>query len=52
MEPDSGPLYRLVTVELVARTILSIDQSSEVDRDVLLTNLVCKVWPTRHSQNN
>jgi hypothetical protein len=42
----------MATAELVGRTILSIEQSSEVDRDVLLTNLVCRVWPTRYSQNN
>jgi hypothetical protein len=53
MESDSGvPLYRMLTAELVARTILKIDQSSEVDRDILLANLVGRVWPTRRSQNN
>jgi hypothetical protein len=52
MESDSGPLYRMITPELVARTIVNIDQSGEVDRDVLLANLLSKVWPTRHSQNN
>jgi hypothetical protein len=51
MESDSGPLDGVVTPALVAKAIEEIDQSSEVDCDVLLATLLCAAWPTRPAQN-
>jgi hypothetical protein len=51
MESDSGPLDAALAAALVARVIHEIDQSSEVDRDALLSNLLCAAWPTRVAQN-
>jgi hypothetical protein len=51
MNPDSRPPDAATAAALVARAISDIDGSGEVDRDVLLSNLLCAAWPTRPAQN-
>jgi hypothetical protein len=51
MEPDSWPLDAVSAAELLARVIRDIDQSSEQNRDVLLSDLLCAAWPSRWAQD-
>jgi hypothetical protein len=51
MESDSGPVDGVVTPALLAKAIEEIQQSTEVDGDVLLATLLCAAWPSRPAQN-
>jgi hypothetical protein len=44
MDPNSWPLDPIATAALVVRTIDEIDASSEEQRDLLLSDLLCAAW--------
>jgi hypothetical protein len=52
MESDSGPRDSLSATALVARAIRDIDHSSDQQRDLLLSELLCAAWPSRWAQNH
>jgi hypothetical protein len=49
--PDNWPPDVVTAAALVATAIRDIDRSGDVQRDHLLSNLLCAVWPTRIAQN-
>jgi hypothetical protein len=51
MDSDRIPFDAVVAAAVVAKAIDEIDKSSEVDRDFLLSTLLCAAWPTRPAQN-
>jgi hypothetical protein len=50
MEPDGGPLDAVSAAALVARVVSELLRSSEEDKVVLLSDLLCAAWPTRRAQ--
>ena len=50
-QSGSGPLDGVITAVFLVQAIQEIDQSTEVDREVLLATVLCAAWPTRRSQN-
>jgi hypothetical protein len=52
MEPYGWPLDAVSAAALVARVIHDIDRSSEHDRDVLLSDLLCVAWPSHCAQDH
>ncbi len=51
MEPEPQPLDPIQTAALVMRTVDDIDESTEDDREALLSALVCAAWGNRWSLN-
>ena len=48
--PADRPLKRECTAALVARVALKIDESSQTQLDILLSDLLCAAWPTPLAQ--
>jgi len=44
MEPDHQPLDPIVAAALVMRAIDDIDESTENEREALLSALLCAAW--------
>jgi len=51
MEPNDRPLDSISAAALVARAIDDIDESSEEDQCVLLSELLCAAWGSLWAQN-
>jgi hypothetical protein len=51
MEPNSWPLDPIATAALVIRAIDDIDASTEEQRDILLSDLLCAAWGSIWAQN-
>ncbi len=51
MEPTDWSLDRMSTAALVVRTIDALDESSEEERDDLLSELLCAAWGSIVAQN-
>lgn len=51
MEPNGWPLDSLSAAALVARVIDDIDETSDEQRDALLSELLCAAWGSLWAQN-
>jgi hypothetical protein len=51
MEPNSWPLDPIATAALVVRSVDEIDASTEEQRDLLLSDLLCAAWGSIWAQN-
>jgi hypothetical protein len=51
MESEDWPLDARPSTELVARVVRDLDRRSELDRDILLSDLLCAAWPTGPCQD-
>jgi hypothetical protein len=51
MEPDIWPLDPASAAALVVRVIDDVEESSEEDRDKLLSELLCAAWGSLWAQN-
>jgi hypothetical protein len=51
MEHQNWPLDPIAAAALVVRAIDDIDESSEEDRDALLSDLLCAAWGSIWAQN-
>jgi hypothetical protein len=50
-EFESGSSTNLANVELVMRTVRTIDESEFADTDFLLRDLLCAAWPTARARS-
>jgi hypothetical protein len=51
MKPKDWPLDPTSAAMLVARVIDDVDESSDEDRDTLLSELLCAAWGSVWAQN-
>jgi hypothetical protein len=51
MEHEDSPLGARTSIELIERLILDVDLRTEQDRSVLLSDLLCAVWPSESCQD-
>jgi hypothetical protein len=51
MEYNNWPLDPIATAALVVRTVDEIDASTEEQRDLLLSDLLCAAWGSIWAQN-
>jgi hypothetical protein len=50
-DPEEWPGDASSADELVARVVRDVDETSDQQRDTLLSDLLCAAWPTHRCQD-